>query len=43
MKEPWVVDEEEGLGMEMPRKDLRISEVAEMVGKETPLEVIGEC
>lgn len=41
MKEPWVVDEEEGLGMEMPRKDLGIGEIAELVGKDTPLEVIG--
>lgn len=41
MKEPFVVDEEEGLGMRMPRRDLRISEVAEMVGRETGVEVIG--
>ncbi|GAA5981483.1 hypothetical protein JCM11641_004778 [Rhodosporidiobolus odoratus] len=40
MKEPFVVEEREGLGMEMPHKGFTVREVAELVGPQTPLEVI---
>lgn len=41
MREPVVVCEPEGLGMQMPRADLTVGEIAEMLGAETPVEVIG--
>ncbi|GAA5955986.1 hypothetical protein JCM21900_002639 [Sporobolomyces salmonicolor] len=40
MLEPFVVEEPEGLGMRMPRRDIPVKEIAELVGPKTPLEVI---
>lgn len=43
MREPFVVRGEMAeLGVRMPRSDLGVQEVANLVGRETPLEVIGE-
>ncbi|BGP17296.1 JmjC domain-containing histone demethylation protein 1 [Rhodosporidiobolus nylandii] len=39
-KEPFVVEEPEGLGMKMPPTTTTVRDVAELVGPETPLEVI---
>lgn len=33
--EPFVVEEEEGLGMKMPSRDMGIQEIATVVGKYT--------
>jgi hypothetical protein len=41
MKEPIVIENPEGLGMKMPDAKLTVSDVADIVGHETPLEVIG--
>lgn len=41
MKEPIVVENPEGLGMKMPAKELTVRDVANEVGPDTPLEVIG--
>jgi F-box/leucine-rich repeat protein 10/11 len=41
MKEPIVVEDSEGLGMKMPSKDLTVRDIANEVGPETHLEVIG--
>lgn len=41
MREPIVIEVPEGLGMKMPPKSLTVDEVAEIVGEETPVEVIG--
>lgn len=41
MKEPIVVEDPEGLGMKMPDADFTVSDVADIVGHETPVEVIG--
>ncbi|GAA6059125.1 hypothetical protein JCM10212_003872 [Sporobolomyces blumeae] len=40
MKEPFVVEVPEGLGMRMPRSDITVAEIAQLIGPETPLEVI---
>ncbi|KAG8217341.1 Clavaminate synthase-like protein [Butyriboletus roseoflavus] len=40
MKEPIVVEDPEGLGMKMPDSDFTVSDVADIVGHETPVEVI---
>ncbi|KAI0956925.1 hypothetical protein AcW1_005482 [Taiwanofungus camphoratus] len=40
MREPIVIEVPEGLGMKMPPKSLTVDEVAEIVGEETPVEVI---
>ena len=40
MTEPIVVEKPDGLGMEMP-EDLTVADVAEIVGADTPVEVIG--
>lgn len=40
MREPIVIENPEGLGMEMP-KDITVSEIAEILGESTPVEVIG--
>ena len=50
MKEPVVIEDPEGLGMQMPGwatsvagpSDFGVSDVARLVGGETPVEVIGE-
>ena len=41
MKEPIVIENPEGLGMKMPDVKLTVSDVADVVGHDTPLEVIG--
>ncbi|GAA6040064.1 hypothetical protein JCM8097_004762 [Rhodosporidiobolus ruineniae] len=40
MTEPFVVPDPEGLGMKMPEGGITVRDVAELVGPETPLEVI---
>ncbi|KAJ8473833.1 hypothetical protein ONZ45_g16153 [Pleurotus djamor] len=40
MTEPIVIDSPEGLGMKMPPSDFTVSDVAETVGDDHPLEVI---
>ena len=40
MTEPIIIELPEGLGMEMP-EDLTVADVAEIVGPDTPVEVIG--
>ncbi|GAA5909279.1 [Histone H3]-lysine-36 demethylase [Sporobolomyces salmoneus] len=40
MLEPFVVESPEGLGMSMPRRDITVGEIAELIGSQTPLEVI---
>jgi hypothetical protein len=42
MKEPVVVEDPEGLGMKMPSKDLTVRDIANEVGPDTHLEVIGK-
>jgi len=41
MREPFVVENPEGLGMKMPDEAFSIDDVAEIVGADTPVEVIG--
>lgn len=41
MREPIVIEKPDGLGMKMPSTDLTVDDVAELVGEDTPLEVIG--
>lgn len=41
MKEPIVIEFIEGLGMKMPKSDFTVEDVAELVGEDTPVEVIG--
>lgn len=41
MSEPIVVEKPDGLGMKMPPSDFTVEDVAELVGEETPVEVIG--
>lgn len=43
MKVPIVIENPEGLGMKMPNSDFTVDDVAEMVGENTPVEVMGEC
>ncbi|KAG6379102.1 hypothetical protein JVT61DRAFT_11538 [Boletus reticuloceps] len=40
MKEPIVIENPEGLGMKMPDTNFTVSDVADIVGHETPVEVI---
>lgn len=42
MREPFIVEFPDGLGMKMPDEDFSVEDVAEVVGEETPVEVIGE-
>lgn len=41
MQEPIVVETPDGLGMKMPPEEFTVDDVAELVGEETPVEVIG--
>lgn len=41
MTEPIVIEKPEGLGMQMPPEDFGIEDVAQIVGEDTPIEVIG--
>ncbi|KAG5643910.1 hypothetical protein DXG03_009481 [Asterophora parasitica] len=40
MTEPIVIEKPDGLGMKMPPSDFTVDDVAELVGEDTPLEVI---
>ncbi|GAA5994805.1 hypothetical protein JCM5350_001883 [Sporobolomyces pararoseus] len=40
MLEPFVVETPEGLGMSMPKREITVGEIAELIGPQTPLEVI---
>ncbi|CAG8757345.1 2365_t:CDS:2, partial [Acaulospora colombiana] len=42
MKEPIVIEDPEGLGMKMPSKDMTVRDVANQVGPDTHVEVIGK-
>jgi hypothetical protein len=42
MREPIVIESPEGLGMKMPPSDFTVKDVAESVGEDTSIEVIGE-
>lgn len=41
MREPIVIETTEGLGMKMPPKSFTVTDVAEAVGEDFPVEVIG--
>ena len=41
MREPIVIESPEGLGMKMPPKSFTVADVAEVVGEDFPVEVIG--
>jgi F-box/leucine-rich repeat protein 10/11 len=42
LREPIIIEQPEGLGMKMPPRDLTVEHVAEYIGEDTPLEVIGK-
>ncbi|KAG6845029.1 hypothetical protein H0H87_001366 [Tephrocybe sp. NHM501043] len=41
MTEPVIIEQPDGLGMTMPPSDFTVDDVAELVGEDTPIEVIG--
>jgi F-box and leucine-rich repeat protein 10/11 len=41
MTEPVIIEKPDGLGMMMPPPSLNVPEIANILGPETPLEVIG--
>ena len=41
MEEPIVIETPEGLGMKMPPKELSVTDISEILGETTPVEVIG--
>jgi hypothetical protein len=41
MREPIIFEGAEGLGMKMPRSTLSVMDIAEKIGMDTPVEVIG--
>ena len=41
MEEPIVIETSEGLDMKMPREDLTVADIADIIGEATPIEVIG--
>lgn len=43
MKEPILVETEEGLGMKMPPAGFTVDDVVEALGEDHPVEVIGAC
>jgi F-box/leucine-rich repeat protein 10/11 len=43
MTEPIIIEVPDGLGMKMPDKEFSVKDVADCVGTETPVEVIGIC
>jgi len=43
MREPIIIEQPEGLGMKMPPPGLTVEHVAEYIGEDTPLEVVGMC
>ncbi|CAL1703876.1 unnamed protein product [Somion occarium] len=40
LTEPIIIDSAEGLGMKMPPSDITVDEIAEIIGEDTPVEVI---
>jgi F-box/leucine-rich repeat protein 10/11 len=42
MTEPIIIESPEGLGMKMPSDDFTVDDIAELLGEETPVEVIGK-
>jgi F-box/leucine-rich repeat protein 10/11 len=43
LKEPIVIETPDGLGMRMPDSDFTVAKVAEVVGPQIPVEVIGNA
>ena len=41
MTEPIIIDAPDGLGMKMPDQTITINDIAEMLGEDNPVEVIG--
>lgn len=41
MTEPLLVEKPEGLGMQMPDPELTVADIAQIVGPDTPVEVMG--
>jgi hypothetical protein len=41
LKEPIVIETPDGLGMKMPGSDFTVQDVAETIGEDHPVEVIG--
>lgn len=41
MTEPVIIEKPDGLGLMMPPSSLTVAEIANILGPETPLEVIG--
>lgn len=41
MTEPIIIEHPDGLGMTMPSSDFTVDDIVELVGKDTPVEVIG--
>ena len=41
MLEPLIIENKEGLGMRVPSDQMTINQVAQLVGTQTPVEVIG--
>jgi len=41
MREPIIIEKPDGLGMKMPSNDLSVGDVAELIGRDTSVEVIG--
>ena len=42
MQEPVVIENPEGLGMKMPSDEITVARIADLLGVDTPVEVIGE-
>jgi hypothetical protein len=41
MREPVVIESADGLGMKMPPNDFSVDDVVQLIGDDTPVEVIG--
>jgi hypothetical protein len=41
LREPIVIESAEGLGMKMPKSNITIRNIAESIGEDIPVEVIG--
>jgi len=41
LTEPIIIEKPDGLGIMMPQASLTVSEIADILGPETPVEVIG--
>lgn len=42
LREPVVIQDEAGLGMTMPSREITVGQVSDAVGPTTPIEVIGK-